>query len=64
MTSDTSTRSQHSAFAVMGTGHHSGWQCAICLGRKSQIAGRRKLRVRGGQQWVCPACVRAKEAQV
>ena len=63
MTSDTSTRRQHSSFAPMGMGHHSGWQCAICMGRKTLTLGRRKLLVRGGKQWVCPPCVRMKGAQ-
>jgi hypothetical protein len=64
MSSDDNMRSSVTAFAPMGMGHHSGWQCAICMGRKTLTLGRRKLRVRGGKQWVCAGCVRTKDAQV
>ena len=61
--SDTTMRQGSAAFLHRGTGHVSGWQFAICMNPKILIEGRRKLTVRGGKQWVCPACVRARDAQ-
>ena len=61
MTSDEARHTPDRPFSFSGVGSFPLFQCPICRQAK-RSAGRRLLKVHGIRQWVCQACVKAREA--